>query len=1072
MFLDLHVHSCYSLLDGINSPEDIVKQSKEYGRPGVAITDHASTAGLIPLVKACKKHEVKPILGCEFYVTPSLQEKNKIRQHLIIIATNQKGLETLLHLDYIASKPDHFYYRPRLVLEDITDPEGLIASPACVGGFRTKEELERLYAIFGDNLVMELMAHVEDPEAYKMELEDGLVRLDFAKEHNLLVTATSDAHYILKEMAPVHDIALCISVNDKLSNPKRWSFEPSYWLRSDEEMLANIEQAHGVEARELVEKSQPQIFERIESLEFPKVEFEPPPRDELLKRTGELLDPERRKLMEDPKYAERFSYEMGSMLENKLLHFILMNAELVNWARENDIAVGPGRGSAAGSLVCYMLNITQIDPLKYGLLFERFISPTRKAKPDIDLDFESAKRDEVIKHIYETYPSAACGAFSKMHNKGVIRDLARVMELSESFVQAAIGALPLDEDGKEVEDYEDAIKEPAFQAIMAQRPDVHTAIKYLNGCVRHETKHASGIVTGPTKLEGCLPMKVDSKDKKTVVVRAEYKDVEALGWFKFDILGLKMLDTLKTAEKLAEVKLPIDIDSDPAVTKLLVAGETAGVFQLEGWKMRELLEKLQPQNIAEIATLIALYRPGPFRCGMTDRYLAGGVQYTFEPFNELLKETRGVAVFQEQIMQLALAAGISASDTDDFRRAIGWMDAELVKPHIEKFKTLWLEKGAPLNELEMISEQVVSASGYGYNRAHATSYAQLGFWSAWMKAHYPAAFYTALLQHEFDEDKLARIKEEMEKRKVKLLPPSVNEGDIHASMKDKKTVFLGLSTIKGVGATAAKELMKHRPFVDADDIRARVQAQKCNIRVIQALVKARAIPAGVSALPGLQWLAKKFNWQLAMENNVVKVNGVEWTKLVQDENARKTMLATLQEEVKNCKACKLREGCTQTVFGAGSFFPEIVFVGEAPGENEDKEGVPFIGQAGQLLRSAISAALPTYQVYITNIVRCRPPDNRTPSINEMKKCGKFVDLELALLNPRLIVSLGGTALRHFTGQTVMMANVGKVQKLTIEGQEKMLYPLPHPSYLNMQGRARDMERYLRELANLLKAGRL
>ncbi|ACH40094.1 DNA polymerase III, alpha subunit [Citrifermentans bemidjiense Bem] len=881
-FVHLHLHSQYSLLDGAIRIGDLLKKVKECHMPAVAMTDHGNMFGTLEFYLKCKDKGVKPILGSEVYIAPQdrflKQAPSSPGQassyHLILLCENMTGFKNLSYL-VSAGYKEGFYRRPRIDKELLLKhKEGLIVLSACLQG-------EVAY-LAGRNKMDEARAaaswYAENfPGSYYIELQENKLPeqdianrrlMEIAREMDLPLVATNDCHYLNREDARAHEILLCIQTGKTMSDPTHMAFSvDEFYVKTPQEMAQAFHYAP--EAIENTVK----IAERcnlefdFKTYYFPAYEApEGETLDQQLEREATVGLVERLKKIrikynlteeQEQAYHARLRIELDCIKQMGFPGYFLIVADFINWAKDHGIPVGPGRGSAAGSLVAFCIRITDIDPMPYNLLFERFLNPERISMPDIDVDFCQDRREEVIQYMVEKYGrEKVCQiiTFGTMAARGVIRDVGRALDLTFGEVDRIAKLVPevlgitLD---KALE------QEPKLKELMAADPkvkEVMTVALRLEGLARHASTHAAGLVVAPRQMEEFCPV---YKDQKTGSLTTQYsmKYVEKIGLVKFDFLGLKNLTVIDNACKhIRNGKDPnFDItllrDDDEESYKLLQAGNTTGVFQLESSGMKELLVKLKPSCFEDIIAVCALYRPGPLGSGMVDDFIErkhGRKQtvYDLPQLEPVLKDTYGVIVYQEQVMQISRSlAGYSLGGADLLRRAMGKKDAEQMAKERDKFLEGSEKLGLDGKKCAAIFDLMAKFAEYGFNKSHSAAYALVAYQTAFLKAHYPVEFMAALLTEDMgNTDKVIKSIGDCREMGIEVLPPDINESDRSFRVLDKAMRF-GLGAVKNVGEGAIEAIIEARgdePFKDLFDFCERVDLRRVNKRVIEALIKCGA----------------------------------------------------------------------------------------------------------------------------------------------------------------------------------------------------------------------------------------
>lgn len=874
-FVHLHVHTQYSLLDGMIRLEDLFQKAREYKMPAVAITDHGNMFGAIDFYQQAYKHGIKPIIGAELYVAPKSRfEKSasigETAKHLIVLVKNMQGYKNLMKLT-TAGYLEGFYYRPRVDKEILKEySEGLIASSACLHGEindlilkgkidEAKNAARSYQMIFGeDNFFLEIMENgiPEQKIANKALLE-------ISKELSIPVMATNDCHYLNRDHAEAHDVLLCIQTGKTIEDNDRMRLgTDQFYFRSPEEMHELFAETPEALSNTVT------IAEKCNlSLEFGKFYLpnfvvknpEETLNDYLERKAREGLE----KLIPDilknqkeseavirEKYEKRLREELEMIKTMGFAGYFLIVSDFVKHAKHNNIPVGPGRGSAAGSLVAYATKITNIDPIRYGLFFERFLNPNRISMPDIDIDFCQEGRDEIIKYVTEKYGKDKVSqiiTFGKMQAKAVIRDVGRALNIPYGEVDKIAKMVPNVLNITLAE----AIKtEPRLQQEAKNNPQVAKLLslsRILEGLNRHASTHAAGVVISDVPLVERVPLCIP---KDEIVSQYSMNDIQAVGLTKFDFLGLKTLTVIKNALKFIKESNNIDLDidnlplDDKQTYELLMRGETDGVFQLESDGMKDIIVNLKPDHIEDVIALIALYRPGPMK--MVPEFISrkqGKTQIAYElpELEAILKETYGIIVYQEQVMQIAGAIGsYSMAEADTLRKVM----SKKKSAEMEKEKPKFLEgaKKQKINEnkARKIWEQMETFAEYGFNKSHSTAYAMISYQTAYLKAHYPVAFMAALLTSEKDNrDKIIKHMSTCKEMGINILPPDINESHKDFSISGENIRF-GLAAVKNVGEAAIDSIISAREkgkFISFMDFLSHADLRKINKRVIESLIK-------------------------------------------------------------------------------------------------------------------------------------------------------------------------------------------------------------------------------------------
>jgi DNA polymerase-3 subunit alpha len=861
--------------------EGLVNAAKKNNMHAVALTDHGVMYGIAEFYKKATKAGIKPIVGMEAYVvsegsrfdkgtdSKTGKKRSKHYNHLILLAKNKTGYKNLSKLSTLGHT-EGFYYKPRVDLELLRKySEGLVCTSACAGGvvsvplrngdYDKAREVSLTYKeIFGDDFYLEIQDHKMDVEKPVLE---GMPKL--SKELGIKLVATNDCHYIEQEHSIAHNILLLLA--DKTGSDYRnlrYGTDQVYF-KSQEEMKDLFKNYNGAIENTLEIEEKIDLKLDFEGHHFPKF---PIPEDSPAKTLDdyfELLSMEglHKRFNEiTPEIKERFDFEIDTIKEMGFAGYFLIVQDFINSSKKMNIPVGPGRGSAAGSLVAYTLGITNIDPLKYNLLFERFLNPARKSMPDIDVDFADDKRGDVIEYVREKYGNNCVSqiiTFNRLSSKAVIRDVARVLKIPIPTVNKITKFIP-SKFGK-VFTIEQALAEvPELKWVKTSKePDIQNLIKYakvLEGMNRNASKHAAGVVITPEDVSNYVPL-ANAVSQTDIVTQYNMKEIESAGLLKMDFLGLRTLtiirDTLELIRKNHNVEIDIENipDNDEKTYQLYAKGQTTGVFQFESAPMREYLKKLKANSISDLAAMNALYRPGPmeFIDDFIDRKFGNKeVTYLHPVLEPILKETYGIIVYQEQVIQIAnRAGGMSLAEADILRRAMGKKDLQAMKEQKVKFVDGAIAKGIPKKAAQEIFEAIDKFANYGFNKSHAVAYSFVAYQTAYLKAHYTAEFLAANLTNEFgNSDKVRNFLDDCRKLHIQVLPPDVNSPSVYFDVDDGKIRF-GMSAIKNVGISAVEEIIKVRNKLDRDftsiyEFCINVDTRVVNKRSLEGLVLAGA----------------------------------------------------------------------------------------------------------------------------------------------------------------------------------------------------------------------------------------
>ncbi|MDA1079864.1 MAG: DNA polymerase III subunit alpha [bacterium] len=891
-FVHLHVHSEYSMLDGLSKIEPLLKQVLAHGQTAVALTDHGNVHGAVHFYNACKKAGVKPIVGLEAYYAKESRENKQTKMgsdqfHLTLLAQNFTGYQNLLKLVSLANF-EGFSYKPRIDFELLQQySEGLVCTSGCMSSMFNRlirdgnhelaeKELKKFAELFPDRFYIEVQRHPAIPGQEELLAE----QVKLARKLRLPLVATNDVHYVHAHEAEAQDALLCVQTRKLISDKKRMTMldSPDFYLRSTEEM---VELFHDYpEAIENTVKIADSCDLTIPTgqLIFPAF---PLPENETtnsyLRKLTEIGIKKRYAII-TKEVTDRMEYELEVIIDKGYATYFLITQDFVNWARSQGIGVGPGRGSAAASIVSYALGITSLDPLEHGLPFERFLNPQRPTPPDIDMDFADDRRDEVINYVAKKFGDDHVGhviTFGRMEARVAIRDIGRVLgmpyeepdRIAKLIPNVPGKKTPLKSAVESVPELAEYYKQPKYRKLI-------DLAQTVEGSIRHSSVHAAAIIISDKELPFYTAIQKDSKTGKTITQYDMYAldcniSDDAIGLLKFDFLGLRNLSILQTAinliakhkgKKIEIEKIPL---TDAKTFALLSSGETMGVFQLESAGMRRVARTLQPTQFSDIMAMVALYRPGPME--LIPQFIEGkhnpkSITYPHESLKPVLEETYGVMVYQEQILQIAnVMAGFSLGEADILRRAIGKKNKKLLDENKRRFATESIKNGYTKQVAEKVWGFIEAFANYGFNKPHAASYAMIAYQTAYLKTHYPAEYMCALMSvesasHSANRDeKVAFAIETTKKMNIHILPPEINKSDADFTLEedaaslDGLSIRFGLTAIKHVGSAAIENILASRAkagefhsltqFVNVTD------GRKVNKTTLEVLIKVGAFDA-------------------------------------------------------------------------------------------------------------------------------------------------------------------------------------------------------------------------------------
>jgi len=877
-FYHLHLHTEYSLLDGAIRIDSLFEKCHEYGMDAVSMTDHGTMFGAAAFYEKAKKESIKPVIGCEVYVAPrSLNDRTQVDRkglrHLVLLAKDREGYTNLCKLVSIAQLKG-FYYKPRIDKELLTNySKGLIGLSACLKGeipqyiiqnkIDDADDAARFYLnTFGENNffleVQENGIQIQD------KVNQGM--LDISERLSIPMVATNDCHYLSKGDDKAHEILLCIQTGDTYNNPDRFKFDSDQlYFKSPQEMIDSFGDYQGAieNTRDIVSRCNVEFDDKV--YHFPRYAISKDESEDNIFKAKAMqgfeekleiikkLNPD----IEEQAYRDRLDYEINVILKMGFPGYFLIVADFIEYSKKINVPVGPGRGSAAGSMVAYAMGITALDPIEHGLIFERFLNPSRMSMPDIDVDFCIEGRDKVYKYVVERYGGAeyVCQiiTFGKLKAKAVIRDVGRAIGVLLSEVDEIAKMIPDNAKNltKAMKDVP-AIREKCSES--EEKTQMLEVALLLEGLPRHASTHAAGVVVSDKPLNEYLPV-YKGKEGETLT-QFDMNYVEKLGLVKFDFLGLRNLTVIKNCIKLIEKqgKTPPDLLNldykDTKTFEMLQKADTTGVFQLESSGMKDLISRLKPASFSDIVALVALYRPGPLDSGMANSYVdrkhgLEEVVYLFDELEPVLKETYGVILYQEQVMKIAsVLANYSMADADGLRKAMGKKIVSMMEEHRELFLKGAGENNHDPKKAAELFDLMEKFGGYGFNKSHSAAYALIAFQTAYLKANFTLEFIAALMTSEKNNsDAVIKYMDECRSHKIKVLPPDVNESDANFNVSDGCIRF-GLAAVKNVGAAAIDSIIESRDqngkFKTVYDFCEQVNTGKVNKKTLEALIKCGA----------------------------------------------------------------------------------------------------------------------------------------------------------------------------------------------------------------------------------------
>ncbi|HED23501.1 MAG TPA: DNA polymerase III subunit alpha, partial [Firmicutes bacterium] len=866
-FVHLHCHTEFSLLDGAARINDLVERAAANNMPAVAITDHGTMFGVIDFYRAAKKAGIKPIIGCEVYVALRSRLQKEVRRddsqyHLVLLAENNTGYQNLTRL-VSAGFLEGFYYKPRIDRELLEKHhEGLIAMSACLAGEiptlilqrqpdKAREAAVYYRDLFGpDNFYLELHDHGLPEQKI---VNEGLIRI--SKEENIPLAASNDVHYLNREDAAVHDVLLCIQTGKTVDDEDRMRFEKQeFYFKTAGEMAERFEEYPEALANTVLIAERCNVEKDFSQRHLP--EFDLPEGDNPHEYLKKLCYQGLEKRYSDitPEMRERLEYELSVIRQMGFANYFLIVWDLIEYARKAQVIVGPGRGSAAGSLVAYCLGITNIEPLQHSLLFERFLNPERISMPDIDIDFCDDKRDRVLHYVTKKYGQervAQIITFGTMAARAAVRDVGRAMAIPYAEVDRIAKLIPMEPKMtitkalKQSRELQQLYREDRYRELL----DTSLAVE---GMPRHASTHAAGVVIAREPLVNYVPLYRTADG--AVVTQFPMNTLEDLGLLKMDFLGLKTLsiigEALDNIRRRHEMEIKIEeipLD-DPNTYAMLSQGETTGTFQLESAGMRNVLRELIPNKFEDLIAVVALYRPGPMDqipVFIESKHGHRRIKYAHPVLEPILNETYGVIVYQEQIMEIAARmAGFTLGQADLLRRAIGKKKKEILDQQQELFIQGCTKNGYSEDLAAEIYDLILKFASYGFNKSHAAAYALIAYQTAYLKANYPVEYMAAIMTvYCSNSDKVALYIADCRRMGLEVLPPDINESETHFTVVGNKKIRFGLAAVKNVGLGAIESIIQNRrdkPYASLRDFTSRVDMRLCNRKVLESLIKCGA----------------------------------------------------------------------------------------------------------------------------------------------------------------------------------------------------------------------------------------
>jgi DNA polymerase III subunit alpha len=1085
-YVSLHNHSTSSLLDGLIPPKELAAKAAEMGHEAVGLTDHGSFSGAIQLYKACKDLGIKAVPGIEAYFVDSVvPSKGERRYHICLFPKTNVGLQSLYAL--MSKAWQNFYYTPRFDLDMLWDAEDIIVSTACLGGILSHPNYERiidsLLNYFEDDLYLEIMPiNVEKQQ----EVNERAICLHQVLDIPLI--ATNDTHYLSKEDSEIHNFLLNINTKGNM----KFEIEGLYFR--DEQMMRsafqNLEYIDGeiieaalAETSKLAEKCNVDLQAR--SIKLPHLSDTP--LEDLVTLAAERIPEVYPNGFE---YYDRLEYEMSVIEERGFTDYFLLVSDFVDHAKEIEMELGPGRGSAAGSLTCYVLGITDIDPIKEDLSFERFMNPQRTDYPDIDIDFQQSRRHEMISYLKDKYGHdrvANISTVSKQTTTSAFKDVARKFEIPFNVANEVSSAIDNKFTFKETFEGNTTI-----QKLLAEF-DTEKIIRFTDGIagtLRHSGTHAAGVVVAPEPIE---KFGVLEEREGITCIHWLMDDVSHVGLVKIDILGLRNLDIIAECKSLVKQRRGITVNwkevcvDSPDILQEFEIGRCAGIFQFESWAMTNLVKRfnrIQHKNL--LVDCNALVRPGPADSGMTDTYIKchngehceKEIYFPYLQEYDIASDTYSVIIYQEQVTAtLTKLAGYTIPEADIIRRKIAKK-----KEGIEENKAAFVEGCAEIVKMpeevsSLLFSHLETFSRYGFNKAHAAAYTELGLRCMYLKLNYPLEYMTSLFKWTDEKKKLDIFTGEAKRLGIKILPPDINDSDAKFKI-DEDGIRIGLVDIKGVGDKAASQIIEYRngkPFADPLDFRIRVPKSKANKKVMEGLIFAGAFDRlGINYRQWIEYILEEkediseeiedYTDDEKLIHKLTRLPGV-FRSGVKPEiglSIDSPLLDVVTDCIAGCHNCLLRAYYDNPVTFEYTDKASIMVVAEAPGRKENEQGRPLVGDSGELLENTfLPHGILREDLFLTNVFKCRPFGNSLPE-NVPKDCYEYLSQEIEIVQPKIILSLGNSARQFFCGEEKGIQSAADRLEFDLVVIGKRVIPVlytVHPASTMRQGGKANLTRF-------------
>jgi len=877
-FVHLHVHTEYSMLDGMGPLPELILKARRMGMNSLAITDHGNLFGIHKFHRFCKRVGIKPLMGCEFYVVDDVSVRERGRNHIVLIAKNKKGYKNLLKLSTL-SNLEGFYYKPRIDKKMLAEcNEGLIALSGCIAGRvsqhilndeldRAKQHISWWKETFGNDYYIEIQ-----PDKLEKYIKINPILIKLAKEFGVKIVSTNDVHYVEKSDKKAHDVLLGIQKKQTLKDKPGFDTDV-YWFQGLKDIRGHFEQyhptIHHLDFDEAIKNTQ-EVADKVEIFDI-KGSYELPKAKSNALSFSKYSETESRS-----EYLDRFQYELGVIKSLGFENYFSLIAEIVSFAKSKGIQVGPGRGSVSGSLVSYWMGITAVDPIKHGLIFERFLNTSRRGAPDIDIDFDASRREEVLDYIRSKWKTSKISTYISIQGRGSIKDCCRVFGISYGMAEVMSKAFPA-RAAQNITIDKAILTEGSFKKFYFEYQEMFKVARRLEGRIKTVGLHPAGIIISDVSISDIVALRLSSASTGEPVVQCDMEDVDILGLLKFDCLGSKTQTTLSIAKELSGVKSLLEIPlDDKKIFNEFKKGNCWDIFQFQSELGHDTVMKVKPNDFETLTAITALIRPGAY--DFIDDFTKGNYDPIIEALRPILKDTRNIILYQEQTMEIAVElAGFSLERADDLRKAIGKKKIDKMASLRDDFIEGGVSKGHSEKMMMQLFKIIERSSNYAFNKSHAVAYTLNSYWSMWFKVYHPVEWATAELSVQIeDEDKLKKYLEDTMRNGISILPPDINKSE-WGFIKEENSVRCGLGMVKKFSVKGYAELSIHRPYETFLDFMGKTSGVKINKGAVQSLIKAGVFDGFGKGRRPLYDLVEQLKSKKKASSQDIILKDVEWT---------------------------------------------------------------------------------------------------------------------------------------------------------------------------------------------------